>query len=65
MSLSVDDLNEFGHARLEDDYASVERRDNGRTSRTDFALGWMALAVRHHLWSYFTDEARARLESRQ
>lgn len=63
MNLSVDDLNDFGRARLEDDYAAVERRDGGKTSRADFALGWMAMAIRHHLWSYFTVEARARLES--
>lgn len=62
MRLSLDDLDEFGRARLEDDYAAVARRDGGKTSRTDFALGWMALAYRHHLWSYFTPEARGRLE---
>jgi uncharacterized protein (DUF2132 family) len=62
MNLSIDDLNDFGRARLEDDYARVERRDGGKTSRADFALGWMAAMVRHRLWSYFTPEARARLE---
>jgi hypothetical protein len=62
VNLSVDDLNGFGRARLEDDFHAVERRDGGKTSRTDFALGWMALAVRHKLWSYFTSDARARLE---
>lgn len=63
MTLVVDDLNDFGRARLEDDYRSVERRDGGKTSRADFALGWMALAIRHKLWSYFTDAARARMEA--
>jgi hypothetical protein len=62
MNLAVDDLAEFGRSRLEDDYHGVERRDGGKTSRTDFALGWMALAVRHKLWSYFTPEARMRFE---
>jgi hypothetical protein len=62
MNLSIEDLNDFGRARLEDDYAAVERRDGGKTSRADFALGWMAMAVRHRLWSYFTTESRARLE---
>lgn len=63
MNLSIEDLNDFGRARLEDDYAVVERRDGGKTSRADFALGWMAMAVRHRLWSYFTTDARVRLES--
>ena len=54
MKLSIDDLNDFGRSRLEDDYAAISRRDGGKTSRIDFSLGWMALAVRHHLWSYFT-----------
>lgn len=61
--LSLDDLDDFGRGRLEDDYAQMERRDNGKTSRVDFALGWMALALRHRLWSYFTKEARERLET--
>lgn len=65
MTLQIDDLNDFGRARLEDDYQAVERRDGGRTSRADFALGWMALAARHKLWSYFTPEARARIEAAQ
>lgn len=62
MRLDIDDLNDFGKGRLEDDYTAVNRRDGGKTSRADFALGWMAMAVRHHLWSYFTDAARTRLE---
>ena len=62
MRLSIDDLNDFGRARLEDDYAAVSRRDGGKTSRADFALGWMAMACRHRLWSYFTADARQRLE---
>jgi uncharacterized protein (DUF2132 family) len=62
MRLSIEDLTEFGRARLEDDYASVSRRDGGKTSRIDFSLGWMALAVRHRLWAYFTAQTKARLE---
>jgi hypothetical protein len=62
MKLSLEDLNEVGRARLEDDFQGVERRDGGKTSRMDFALGWMAMAVRCRLWSYFTTGARARLE---
>ena len=54
MRLSIEDLSDFGRARLEDDFQVTERRDGGKTSRTDFALGWMAMAVRHRLWSYFT-----------
>lgn len=65
MTLQMDDLNDFGRARLEDDYAGVERRAGGKTSRADFALGWMALAVRYKLWSLFTPEARARIENHQ
>jgi len=59
--LSIEDLNDFGRSRLEDDYAAVSRRDGGKTSRIDFALGWMAAMARHRLWSYFTTEARERL----
>lgn len=61
MNLALEDLNDFGRARLEDDFQASNRR-NGRASREDFAEGWMALALRHRLWSYFTLEARARLE---
>jgi len=45
MRLSIEDLSEFGRARLEDDYAAVSRRDGGKTSRIDFGLGWMAAMV--------------------
>jgi hypothetical protein len=61
MNLSIDDLSAFGRSRLEDDYQGVARRDGGKTSRADFALGWMALAVRYKLWTLFTPEARARI----
>lgn len=62
MNLSIDDLCDFGRARLEDDYAAVERRDGGKTSRADFALGWMAAMVRIRQRSYFTSEAIERLK---
>ena len=65
MRLSIEDLNDFGRARLEDDYAVVARRDGGKTSRVDFALGWMAAMARHRLWSYFTEDARERLDVAQ
>lgn len=61
MNLSIDDLNDFGRARLEDDFQGCARRGK-RGSLDDFAEGWMSLAVRHKLWSYFTADARARLE---
>lgn len=61
MKLSIEDLNDFGRARLEDDYAAVSRRDGGKTSRVDFALGWMALAHRHRLLSYFNQDVWARI----
>jgi len=63
MNLSLDDLSDFGKARLEDDFQRVERRDGGKTSRTDFSLGWMAAMVRISQWSYFTTDARKRLEA--
>jgi hypothetical protein len=62
MRLTTEDLSAFGRSRLEDDYQGVARRDGGKTSRADFALGWMALAVRYKLWTLFTPEARARIE---
>ena len=65
MNLSLEDLSGFGRARMEDDYNAVTRRDAGKTSRIDFSLGWMALARRHKLWSYFTPDARARLAVRE
>ncbi len=61
MNLSIDDLNAFGLARMEDDFHACDRRGK-HGSVADFAEGWMAMGVRHRLWSYFTDEARARLE---
>lgn len=64
MRLSIEDLNDFGRQRLEDDYAAVSRRDGGKTSRIDFALGWLAAMARHRLWSYFTSEARERLTAK-
>lgn len=63
MTLSIEDLNDFGRARLLDDFNACDRRGK-RASLTDFANGWMALAVRHKLWSYFTDDARGRLEGK-
>ena len=54
MRLSIEDLNDFGRARLEDDFQHCDRRGR-RGSREDFAEGWMAKAVRHRLWSYFSD----------
>lgn len=63
MNLSIEDLSDFGRSQLESDYVRVERRDGGKTSRADFALGWMAFAVRYKVWVLFTAEARARLES--
>jgi len=62
VKLSIEDLSDFGRARLEDDFLTCERRDGGKTSRFDFALGWMAMAVRHGLWSYFTPDGRERLQ---
>jgi len=62
----IEDLNDYGRARLEDDYAQRDRFTIARGRRCDhrdFATGWLSLAVRHKLWSYFTKEARARLES--
>jgi hypothetical protein len=61
VSPQLDDLNDFGKARLEDDFQACDRRGR-RASRVDFSEGWMAMAVRHHLWSYFTPEAHGRLE---
>jgi hypothetical protein len=61
VSLHLDDLNDFGKARVMDDFQACDRR-GGRGSLADFGEGWMALAVRHKLWAYFTDEARARLK---
>ncbi len=63
----LDDLNDFGRAKIEEDYADRERfmpdRPGGaaRIERHDFAAGWIAMAVRHRLWSYFNDDGRARL----
>lgn len=57
MKLSIEDLNDFGRARLEDDFREVERRDGGKTSRHDFALGWMAAMVRISQASFFEPRA--------
>lgn len=62
MNLSIEDLTEHGRARVEDDFRACGRRGK-HGSLADFAEGWMALAARHKLWSYFTAEARARLEA--
>lgn len=62
MMLLLDDLSDWGRARVEDDYQGVERRDGGKTSRADFALGWMAAMSRPKQWQNFTPEARGRIE---
>jgi hypothetical protein len=64
MSPTIEDLSAFGKARLDDDFQACDRRGR-RASRIDFAEGWMAMAIRYHLWSVFTREARDRLESPQ
>jgi hypothetical protein len=61
VKLSVDDLNDFGKARLEDDFLKTARRDGGKTSRTDFALGWMAAMLRISQSSYFRPDRWAEL----
>ncbi len=61
MMLSIEDLNGYGQGRMEDDFDRCDRRGK-RAAKDDFAEGWMALAVRHKLWSHFTDRARARLQ---
>jgi hypothetical protein len=63
----LDNLNDFGRSKIEEDYADRERfmpertGGPGRIERHDFAGGWITLAVRHGLWSYFNAEGRARL----
>ena len=37
VQLSLKDLNAFGRSRLESDFLNVQRRDGGKTSRTDEA----------------------------
>lgn len=61
MTLLIEDLNDFGRGRMENDFRACDRR-NKHGSMADFAEGWMALAVRHRLWSYFTPEAKTRLD---
>jgi len=66
MNMSLEDLSAFGMERFEDDYAQRPGRESdGRKhqDRESVAYGWMALAARYRLWSLFTPEARARLES--
>lgn len=64
MSLTLDDLCPFGLELFEADYAQRPGRESDgkkHQDRESVAFGWMALAVRHRLWSLFTPEARARL----
>lgn len=68
MNLSIDDLAPHGLARFEDDYACRPGRESDgkkHQDRESVAYGWMAAMVRMHAWSYFTDEARARIERGQ
>jgi hypothetical protein len=63
----LDDLNDYGRAKFEEDFAKrsdfmPERTGGpGRIERQGFAAGWIAMAVRHKLWSYFNDQGRARI----
>ena len=61
LQLEQDDLSAVGRSKLENDYQMVERRDGGKTSRQDFALGWMACAQRFGIKSVFTPAAQQRL----
>lgn len=61
MNVSMDDLTKEGRDKLERDFQAVDRRDGGKTSRVDFSLGWMALAVRYGHWILFTADAYTRL----
>lgn len=60
-----EDMNASGQERLERDYQTIERRDGGKTSRTDFALGWVACAARFGIWAVFTPAAAARLRGQR
>jgi hypothetical protein len=67
MDLSVDDLSPFGLSVFEEIYGQRPGRESDgkkHQDRESVAFGFMALAVRYKLWSYFTVEARARLETR-
>jgi hypothetical protein len=55
----LDDLNEYGRAKFEEDYADQESAV-GRNGRRAFAAGWTTMAARSKLWSYFTEAGRAR-----
>jgi hypothetical protein len=55
------DLNEYGLAKFEEDYADQESAV-GRNGRRAFAAGWTTMAVRSKLWSYFNEPGRARRE---
>lgn len=60
---SYDDLNDFGRARFEDDYAARPgRATDGQKhqDRESVVFGWTMMAQRHRLWSYFTDDALTR-----
>lgn len=67
MNLTLDDLNTFGQARFEEDYARRPGRESDgkkHQDRESVAYGWMAAMVRISQWSYFTADARARLGSK-
>ena len=61
LRLEMDDLTTEGQRKLEQDYQTIERRDRCKTSREDFALGWMACATRYGMRGLFTPEAQQRL----
>jgi hypothetical protein len=54
------DLTPEAQLKLEQDYQTVERRDN-KTSRADFGVGWMACAQRYGIRHVFTAAAQTRL----
>jgi hypothetical protein len=67
MNLSLEDMSPFGLELFETDYAARPGRESDgkrHQDRESVAFGWMALAVRYRLWSLFTAEARARLDSK-
>jgi hypothetical protein len=65
--VSLDDLDDYGRAKFEEDFARraefMPDRVGGpvHIERQDFAAGWIAMAVRNNLWVYFNDAGRARL----
>lgn len=59
-SPTATDLNQVARKALAESY-EVEQKANPTCNKNDFVAGYVAALARRHVWSEFTEQARAKL----